>query len=175
MSWTSGDVRLSAAAKRTTPPGIDSLALRRTFCPPRASFIRGLMLASPSLTQGGSRMPKSGPFGSVRGVCSNAHPYRDSRSARYPALNRKAPYSGKFAQVARHQSEVERKCVRRDQHVERAHRLSRRLERRANRAIDFRSLRVECNYIQGAQHAMKCAAIVFAALAFLDPVAQLRK
>src|SRR5437870_3785257 len=77
MSWTSGDVRLSAAAKRTTPPGIDSLALRRTFCPPRASFIRGLMLASPSLTQGGSRMPESGPFGSVRGVCSNAHPYRD--------------------------------------------------------------------------------------------------
>src|SRR5207253_2679613 len=77
MSWTSGDVRLSAAAKRTTPPGIDSLALRRTFCPPRVSFIRGLMLASPSLTQGGSRMPESGPFGSVRGVCSNVHPYRD--------------------------------------------------------------------------------------------------
>jgi hypothetical protein len=22
-------------------------------------------------------MPESGPFGSVRGVCSNAHPYRD--------------------------------------------------------------------------------------------------
>ena len=24
-------------------------------------------------------MPESGPFGSVRGVCSNAHPYRDMR------------------------------------------------------------------------------------------------
>ena len=23
-------------------------------------------------------MPESGPFGSVRGVCSNAHPYRDA-------------------------------------------------------------------------------------------------
>src|SRR5438067_13535288 len=78
MSCTSGDVRLSAAAKRTTPPGIESLASWRTFCRYRASFIRGRTLASPSLTQGGSRMPKSGPFGSVRGVCSNAHPYRDT-------------------------------------------------------------------------------------------------
>src|SRR6266567_9631538 len=77
MSWTFGDVRSCAAAKRTTPPGIDSLDSRRTFCSSRASFIRGRMLASPSLTQGGSRMPESGPFGSVRGVCSNAHPYRD--------------------------------------------------------------------------------------------------
>src|SRR2546429_1495202 len=98
-----------------------------------------------------------------------------SRSARYPALNRKAAYSGEFAQVARHQSEVERQRVRRDQRVERAHRLSRRLERRAYRAVDFRSLRVECNYIQCAQHAMKCAAIVFAALAFLDSITQLGK
>ena len=24
-------------------------------------------------------MPESGPFGSVRGVCSNVHPYRDVR------------------------------------------------------------------------------------------------
>src|SRR6202049_3649632 len=78
MLWIFGDVRLSAAAKRTTPLGIDSLVSRRTFCPSLASFIRGRTLASPSLTQGGSRMPESGPFGSVRGVCSNAHPYRDT-------------------------------------------------------------------------------------------------
>src|ERR1700730_17035937 len=78
MSWTFGDVRLSAAAKRTTPLGIDSFVSRRTFCPHRASFIPGRTLASPSPTQGGSRMPESGPFGSVRGVCSNAHPYRDA-------------------------------------------------------------------------------------------------
>src|SRR6266571_8761197 len=77
MSWTSGDVRLSAVANRTTPPGLDSLALRLTFCPHRAFFIPGRTLASPSLTPGGSRMPESGPVESVRGVCSNAHPYRD--------------------------------------------------------------------------------------------------
>src|ERR1700694_583429 len=77
MSWTFGDVRLSVAAKRTTPLGIDSLDSQRTSCLSRASSIRGRTLASPSLTQGGSRMPELGPFGSVRGVCSNAHPYRD--------------------------------------------------------------------------------------------------
>jgi len=31
----------------------------------------------PSDTQGGSRMPESGSYGSVRGVLSNEHPYRD--------------------------------------------------------------------------------------------------
>jgi hypothetical protein len=36
-------------------------------------------------------MPESGPFGSVRGVCSNAHPYRDAErlesiAAECPAL-----------------------------------------------------------------------------------------
>src|ERR1700674_2475187 len=81
MSWTSGDVRLSVAAKRTTPLGIESLDSPRTSCLSRASFIRGRMLALPSLTQGGSRMPESGPFGSVRGVCGNAHPYRDMATA----------------------------------------------------------------------------------------------
>jgi hypothetical protein len=33
--------------------------------------------ALPSITQGGSRMPESGTFGSVRGVPGNGHPYRD--------------------------------------------------------------------------------------------------
>ena len=33
--------------------------------------------ASPSLTQGGSRMPELGPYGSVRGALSNERPYRD--------------------------------------------------------------------------------------------------
>src|ERR1700687_3881465 len=77
MSWTFGDVRLSVAAKRTTPLGIESLALRRTFCPHRASFIRGRTLALPSLTRGGSPVRESRTPGSVRGVCSNVHPYRD--------------------------------------------------------------------------------------------------
>src|ERR1700680_1920380 len=86
MSWTSGDVRLSVAAKRTTPLGIESLDSPRTSCLSRASFIRGRMLALPSLTQGGSRMPESGPFGSVRGMCSNAHPYRDIEPSQLFAL-----------------------------------------------------------------------------------------
>ena len=54
-----------------------SLDSRRPSCLLRASFIRGLIIASPSLTQGGSPVRKSRTPGSVRGVCSNAHPYRD--------------------------------------------------------------------------------------------------
>ena len=33
--------------------------------------------AFPSHTQGGSRMPELGPYGSVRGALSNERPYRD--------------------------------------------------------------------------------------------------
>src|SRR6266704_4268467 len=33
--------------------------------------------ALPSHTQGGSRMPELGPYGSVRGTLSNERPYRD--------------------------------------------------------------------------------------------------
>src|SRR6266513_2775506 len=33
--------------------------------------------ALPSHTQGGSRMPELGPYGSVRGALSNERPYRD--------------------------------------------------------------------------------------------------
>ena len=35
--------------------------------------------ALPSHTQGGSRMPELGPYGSVRGALSNERPYRDRR------------------------------------------------------------------------------------------------
>jgi hypothetical protein len=40
----------------------------------------------PSHTQGGSRMPELGPYGSVRGALSNERPYRDLRNveANYP-------------------------------------------------------------------------------------------
>ena len=34
-------------------------------------------VASPSDTQGGSRMPELGPYGSVRGARGNSRPYRD--------------------------------------------------------------------------------------------------
>ena len=42
--------------------------------------------AFPSHTQGGSRMPELGPYGSVRGALSNEPPYRDLRNvvANYP-------------------------------------------------------------------------------------------
>jgi hypothetical protein len=42
--------------------------------------------ALPSHTQGGSRMPELGPYGSVRGALSNERPYRDLRNvvAKYP-------------------------------------------------------------------------------------------
>src|SRR5450631_2114835 len=43
----------------------------------RASCILGLASASTSNTQGGSRVPELGPLGSVRGVFSNGHSYRD--------------------------------------------------------------------------------------------------
>jgi len=39
--------------------------------------------ASPSRTQGGSRMPESGSYGSVRGALSNERPYRDTRFRGY--------------------------------------------------------------------------------------------
>jgi len=42
--------------------------------------------ALPSHTQGGSRMPELGPYGSVRGALSNERPYHDLRNvdANYP-------------------------------------------------------------------------------------------
>src|ERR1044072_8315466 len=42
--------------------------------------------ALPLHTQGGSRMPELGPYGSVRGALSNERPYRDLRNvaAKYP-------------------------------------------------------------------------------------------
>src|SRR6266481_6401624 len=42
--------------------------------------------ALPLHTQGGSRMPELGPYGSVRGALSNERPYRDLRNvvANYP-------------------------------------------------------------------------------------------
>src|SRR5262249_51104952 len=46
----------------------------------RGSFIPGPISASPSNTQGRSRMLELGSSGSVRGVASNGHPYRDPRS-----------------------------------------------------------------------------------------------
>src|SRR5215831_17149519 len=49
------------------------------------SRVRQAADASPSNTQGRSRMLELGSSGSARGVCSNVHPYRDPRST--PALS----------------------------------------------------------------------------------------
>src|SRR5208282_939885 len=49
-----------------------------TGFPSRKSFTPGQNSASPSDTQGGSRMPELGPYGSVRGALSNERPYRDT-------------------------------------------------------------------------------------------------
>jgi hypothetical protein len=46
---------------------------------PLESFIRGLIGASPSNTQGRSPMSELGTPGSVRGVLSHGHPYRNPR------------------------------------------------------------------------------------------------
>ena len=46
-------------------------------CPSPESFIRGQTDALPPITQGGSRMPELGTFGSVRGVPGNGHSYRN--------------------------------------------------------------------------------------------------
>src|ERR1019366_10800066 len=43
----------------------------------RVSFILGQANASPSNTQGGSRMPESGASGSVRAALRNERPYRE--------------------------------------------------------------------------------------------------
>ncbi len=48
-------------------------------CRSPASFIRGRSGASPSITRGGSPVRESRTPGSVRGVFSNGHSYRDNR------------------------------------------------------------------------------------------------
>jgi len=80
MSWISGDVRLSAAAKKTTLRGIASLDLRADFSARTAhpsSVARRLFL--PLLTpRWGARCVNCARRGSVRGGCAVMRiPYRD--------------------------------------------------------------------------------------------------
>src|ERR1700680_172052 len=58
--------------------GIISHGLINLTMPSRASFVRGRIGALPSITQGGSPVRESRSPGSVRGVFSNGHSYRDS-------------------------------------------------------------------------------------------------
>ncbi|YBW38416.1 group II intron reverse transcriptase/maturase [Nitrobacter sp. TKz-YC01] len=74
---TYGDARSNDVARRTGQGGTASRSWRTTTFPIPAFFILGLTHASPSNTQGGSRVPELGSLGSVRGALSNERPYRD--------------------------------------------------------------------------------------------------
>jgi hypothetical protein len=76
-SRASGGGRSGDAAKRIASRGPGLRGWPMIGSPNPASFIPGLAIASPSTTQGGSRMRESRTYGSVRGAPSNGRPYRD--------------------------------------------------------------------------------------------------
>src|SRR5215469_6640787 len=82
MLWTFGEGRSNAGVNGTVLHGRESLNLPRSSYLQSVSFILGRVNASPSNTQGGSPVRESCTPGSVRGVLSNGHSYRDSRSFR---------------------------------------------------------------------------------------------
>src|SRR5438128_5214281 len=77
MSPISGGARYGSGARKTGRPGSGSSGWPTTGSRNRESFIRGQRVASPLDTQGGSRMPELGPYGSVRGARGNSRPYRE--------------------------------------------------------------------------------------------------
>src|ERR1700737_640560 len=79
MLWPFGKGRSSAGVKETDRHGHGLLNLQRSSYLHPVSFIPGRANASPSNTQGGSPVRESRPLGSVRGVLSNGHSYRDSQ------------------------------------------------------------------------------------------------
>src|SRR6516165_9641090 len=78
MLWTFGAGRSNAAVNGTVLHGRGSLNLPRSSYLQSVSFILGRANASPSNTQGGSPVRESCTPGSVRGVLSNGHSYRDT-------------------------------------------------------------------------------------------------
>src|SRR5437867_5562896 len=74
----SGGARYGSGARKIGRPGSGSSGWPTTGSRNRESFIRGQRVASPLDTQGGSRMPELGPYGSVRGARGNSRPYRES-------------------------------------------------------------------------------------------------
>ena len=80
MLRTFGAERSSAGVKGTDRYGNRWLNLQRSSHLYPISFIPGRVNASPSNTKDGSPVRESRPPGSVRGVPSNGHSYRD-RSA----------------------------------------------------------------------------------------------
>jgi hypothetical protein len=77
VRWMRTLTRRSPAVRRTARFGPGSIGSQISGCRSGASFILGPTSASPSFIQGGGRMRECRTSGSVRGVLSNGHPYRD--------------------------------------------------------------------------------------------------
>src|ERR1019366_3466644 len=76
-SPTYGDARCGGEVRRIGRPRNGPRGWPMTGSQNRESFTPGQMRALQSGTQGGSRMPELGPYGSVRGARGNSRPYRD--------------------------------------------------------------------------------------------------
>src|ERR1700716_1057418 len=76
-SPNSGNDRSGDAVRKTARRGSRSRSWPKIGSRNRIPFIHGQEYASPSPTQGGSRMRESRTYGSVRGALSNERPYRD--------------------------------------------------------------------------------------------------
>src|SRR5207248_2229227 len=88
VSPSTGSARSGGAARRIGPTGYGSSGWPSNGSRNRKSVILGQSNASPSDTQGGSRMPESGSYGSVRGALSNERPYRDKNGPSAAPANR---------------------------------------------------------------------------------------
>src|SRR5882762_8501434 len=86
-SPNSGNDRSGDAVRKTARRGSRSRSWPKIGSRNRIPFIHGQEYASPSPTQGGSRMRESRTYGSVRGALSNERPNRD-RFARNDGLMR---------------------------------------------------------------------------------------
>src|SRR6266852_9582009 len=76
-SPSSGSDRSGDAVRKTARLGSRWRSWPKIGSQNRIPFIHGLEYASPSPTQGGSRMRESRTYGSVRGALRNERPYRD--------------------------------------------------------------------------------------------------
>src|SRR5258707_11553074 len=85
-SPSSGNDRSGDEARKTARLGSRSRSWPKIGSRNRISFIHGQEYASPSPTEGGSRMRESRAYGSVRGALRNERPYRDrcARNDGYP-------------------------------------------------------------------------------------------
>src|SRR5262249_61100480 len=77
----SGYARCGDVVRRTNLLGNGSTSWPVTFSRNPGFFIHGQALASSLCTRGGSRVPKLGSLGSVRGAVSNDRSYRDWKEA----------------------------------------------------------------------------------------------